>query len=128
MGAVRQGQLGEFRYAEGGAPTMSATEYFQQSCWIGASMPSRNDVEVRHTIGADKLMWGSDYPHDEGSYPETTRAIRRAFRDVDHDETAAMLGGNAARLYGFDLDALAPLARQFGPTVSDVHRPKAVSA
>ena len=90
-------------------------------------MPSRTDVEVRHTIGVDKLMWGSDYPHDEGSYPETTRAIRRAFRDVDHDETAAMLGGNAARLYGFDLDALAPLAQQFGPTVSEVHRPKAVT-
>ena len=31
-----------------------------------------------------------------------------------------MLGGNAARIYGFDLDALAPLAAEFGPSVSDV--------
>ena len=124
MGAVRQGQLGEFRYEEGGAPTKTATEYFAQSCWIGASMPSAKDVAVRDTIGVDKFMWGSDYPHDEGSYPDTTRAVRRAFRDVDHRDTAAMLGGNAARLYGFDLQALAPLARQFGPTVAEVHAPR----
>ena len=124
MGAVRQGQLGEFRYEEGGAPTKTATEYFAQSCWIGASMPSAKDVAVRDTIGVDKFMWGSDYPHDEGSYPDTTRAVRRAFRDVDHRDTAAMLGGNAARLYGFDLEALAPLARQFGPTVAEVHAPR----
>jgi predicted TIM-barrel fold metal-dependent hydrolase len=124
MGAVRQGQLGEFRYEEGQAPTKTATEYFRQNCWVGASMPSRKDVDLRHTIGVDKFMWGSDYPHDEGTYPETTRAIRRAFRDVDHEETAAMLGGNAAKLYGFDLDKLAPLARRHGPTVEEVHRPR----
>jgi predicted TIM-barrel fold metal-dependent hydrolase len=124
MAAARQGQLGELRYSEGRAPKRSATEYFNQNCWIGASMPSARDVAVRDTIGVDKFMWGSDYPHDEGSYPETTQAIRRAFRDVDHDDTAAMLGGNAARLYGFDLHALAPLARQFGPTVAEVHNPR----
>jgi hypothetical protein len=31
-----------------------------------------------------------------------------------------MLGGNAARIYGFDLDALAPIAAQYGPLASDV--------
>jgi hypothetical protein len=35
-----------------------------------------------------------------------------------------MLGGNAARLYGFDLDALAPLAQRFGPSVEEIHRPR----
>ena len=30
-----------------------------------------------------------------------------------------MLGGNAAALYGFDLDVLAPFAAQFGPLVAD---------
>jgi hypothetical protein len=31
-----------------------------------------------------------------------------------------MLGGNAARIYGFDLDVLAPVAAQHGPRVSDI--------
>jgi len=34
-----------------------------------------------------------------------------------------MLGGNAAALYGFDLDALAPVAAQIGPRVADVDTP-----
>jgi len=42
---------------------------------------------------------------------------------VPHDEVALMLGGNAAALYGFDLDALAPVAARIGPRVADVDTP-----
>ena len=35
----------------------------------------------------------------------------------------SVLAGNAAELYGFDLDALAPLAAQYGPTVAEVATP-----
>jgi hypothetical protein len=34
-----------------------------------------------------------------------------------------MLGGNAARVYGFDLEALRPIAQRIGPLVSDVDVP-----
>ena len=34
-----------------------------------------------------------------------------------------ILGGNAGRFYGFDLDALAPIAAKIGPTVAEVHTP-----
>ena len=34
-----------------------------------------------------------------------------------------MLAGNAAKLYDFDLDALAPLAEQYGPTVDELAQP-----
>jgi predicted TIM-barrel fold metal-dependent hydrolase len=124
MGAVRQGALGEFRYTEDQAPQRTATEYFHQSCWVGVSMPSPADVAVRDVIGVDRFMWGSDYPHDEGSYPNTKKAVRRVFRDVDHDDVRKMLSGNAAALYGFDLDKLAPLAARYGPTVAEVHAPR----
>ena len=121
MASVRAGSLGEIRYADGSAPTKSATEYFHQNCWVGVSMPSRADVKVRHDVGIDRWMWGSDYPHDEGSYPNTKAAVARAFHDVDPAEVRAMLAGNAAALYGFDLDELSPLAQQHGPLVDDVH-------
>jgi predicted TIM-barrel fold metal-dependent hydrolase len=121
MGAVRAGALGEFRYTEDQAPKKTAHEYFHQNCWVGVSMANRHDVAVRDAIGVDRFMWGSDYPHDEGTYPKTKRSIQKAFHDVDPDETRAMLGGNAAMLYGFDLDKLAPLAAAHGPTVAEVH-------
>ncbi len=61
-------------------------------------------------------MWGSDFPHDEGTYPHTREALAHAFEGVPEDEVARMVGENAAALYGFDLDALTPLAQEFGPS------------
>jgi hypothetical protein len=42
---------------------------------------------------------------------------------VPEEELRAMLAGNAAELYDFDLDALAPLAEKFGPTVEELAQP-----
>ena len=68
-------------------------------------------------------MWGSDYPHDEGSYPYSLERIRLAFHDVDPAETYAMLTGNAAKLYDFDVEKLIPLANEVGPTVEELQTP-----
>jgi hypothetical protein len=68
-------------------------------------------------------MWGSDYPHKEASFPYSLAALRGSFAGVDHGEVAAMLGGNAAALYGFDLEALAPIAATVGPAVAEVDVP-----
>ncbi|GIU90771.1 MAG: hypothetical protein KatS3mg010_1870 [Acidimicrobiia bacterium] len=101
----------------------SATEYFHQNCYVGVSMPGAPDVAARHAIGVDRFMWGSDYPHDEGTHPYTREHLRRRFHDVDPAEVAMMLGGNAAKLYDFDLAALQPLADRIGPTVEEVATP-----
>ena len=71
-------------------------------------------------------MWGSDYPHKEASFPFSHEALRVAFAGVDPDEVQTMLGGNAAALYGFDLDALAPIGDRIGPVVGEVARPLSV--
>ena len=71
-------------------------------------------------IGADHIMWGSDYPHLEGTFPFSLEALQRTFSDVEPTEAQAMLGGTAAALYGFDMAALATVAAACGPRVSDV--------
>ena len=68
-------------------------------------------------------MWGSDYPHDEGTHPYTREHLRSRFSDVDPTIVRKLLSENAAALYGFDLDALAPLAAKVGPTVAEVATP-----
>jgi hypothetical protein len=70
-------------------------------------------------------MWGSDYPHREGTAPYTREALRHTFSGVPADEVAAMVGGTAAAVYGFDLQALAPLVDRIGPTVAEVADPLA---
>ena len=68
------GATGEIRYGADHVLPRDASEYFQQNCWMGVSQPGPDDVAARHIIGLDKFMWGSDYPHDEGTYPYTREA------------------------------------------------------
>ena len=90
---------------------------------MGVSQPGAADVAARDVIGIDRFMWGSDYPHDEGTHPYTREHLRTRFSDVDPTIVRKLLSENAAALYGFDLDALAPLAAKVGPTVAEVATP-----
>merc|ERR1711969_367004 len=95
--------------------SLRPSEYFQRQCYIGASfLPPHEGVE-RHRIGVDKLMWGSDYPHMEGTWPNTMKSLQATFGDYPEEETRRILGTNAAEVYGFDLEALAPIADKIGP-------------
>ena len=55
--------------------------------------------------------------------PYTREHLRSRFHDVPEAELREILAGNAAELYDFDLDALAPLAAEFGPTVDEIAQP-----
>ena len=119
----KTGAMGEIRYDKDTVLPRSATDYFRQSCWMGVSQPAPEDAAARYEIGLDRFMWGSDYPHDEGTYPYTREHLRARFAGVPEDEMRKILAGNAARLYDFDLDKLAPLAEKIGPTVDEVNTP-----
>jgi predicted TIM-barrel fold metal-dependent hydrolase len=113
-----------------GAPTVAnlslkPSEYFARQCHIGASFFPPRECEQRHEVGVDQIMWGTDYPHVEGSYPFTRELLRLTFEGVEPAEIQQMVSGNAARVYGFDLDFLAPLAERFGPTMAEIAEPLA---
>jgi predicted TIM-barrel fold metal-dependent hydrolase len=120
---VRRGAIGELRYTEENQLPRSATEYVQQNVWLGASFPAPADVEARHAFGPDRFMWGSDYPHDEGTAPFTREHLRQVMSHLDVAEKRRILGENAAKLYGFDLEALAPIAAVHGLTVDEISAP-----
>ena len=125
LASVRdRGAVGELRFKPEHILPRSATEYFRQNVWLGVSFPRIADVvAARDKLGIDKIMWGSDYPHDEGTYPYTTLSLRQIFHDWPEADLRTVLAGNAAALYGFDLDALAGPASHLGPTVSEVSQP-----
>ena len=81
-------------------------------------MLARREVEERDAIGVETIMWGSDYPHPEGSWPETDASRTEALRGVGESAVAAILGGNAVRFYGLDVEKLAPIAARIGPEQS----------
>ena len=76
------------------------------------------ETQMRHAIGIDRVMWGSDYPHVEGTWPHTWRFLTQAFNGVPETEVRKMVGENALACYGFDPAELAPVAARIGPEAS----------
>jgi len=56
-------------------------------------------VQLRHRIGVENLMWASDYPHPDSTWPESRQAIEKHFAGVPEGDRRAIAGGNAARMY-----------------------------
>ncbi|HXK21230.1 MAG TPA: amidohydrolase family protein [Myxococcota bacterium] len=122
---VRGGAAGEFEFAKGVATPEPPSFYARRNCWYGASSPSPRELREREKIGIDHILWGSDYPHYEGTYPHTRLALRHTFHDMERGEARAILGENAARLYAFDLEKLAPLCEKYAPTPGELSVPLA---
>jgi predicted TIM-barrel fold metal-dependent hydrolase len=59
-------------------------------------------INNRHTIGVDRILWSSDYPHVSSDWPNSWKTIQATFGSIPVGERHAILAGNAARLYGFD--------------------------
>jgi len=117
------GATGEIRYREADKLQLTATDCFNQNVWMGVSQPGPDDAATRAIFGPGRFMWGSDYPHDEGTYPYTREHLRQIFPGAGADEMHDILAGNAATLYDFDLAALAPIAAEHGPTVAEIAEP-----
>lgn len=110
------GKLGDFR----SNLTMKPSEYFRRNCWVGASaLFDEGSTAVRHDIGINNVMWGTDYPHPEGSWPHTRDKLRECFTGMPPAEIEAILGGNAVDCYQLDRAKLDTIAGRIGPQRSE---------
>jgi predicted TIM-barrel fold metal-dependent hydrolase len=110
------------------------SEYCSTNVSIGASFLAAFEARdaVDHNY-ADQVLWGSDYPHMEGTWqnpvddnePSVTKlALRNTFAGIDGDDVLAMVGANAVRVYGLDPTALTAVAARIGaPTVTELTTP-----
>ena len=82
---------------------MTPSEYFRRQGYItfGDDPIGLHNIEF---TGADSMMWGSDYPHDEGTFPHSREVIEETFKELTEEEKRKIVGENAAKLYGFSLD------------------------
>jgi predicted TIM-barrel fold metal-dependent hydrolase len=98
----------------------SPSQYWASNCYVGASFMSRGECAVRDRIGVDRILWGADYPHIEGTWPHTLAAMRDAFNGCSADEVRTMTSTTAAHVYGFDLERLRPVAERVSPRLDDI--------
>lgn len=82
---------------------MKPSEYFLRQGYVTFG----NDpvgLLNRAFTGVDCLLWGSDYPHDEGTFPHSQEIIAETFKDLTAEEKRKVVRDNAAKLYGFKLN------------------------
>jgi predicted TIM-barrel fold metal-dependent hydrolase len=63
-------------------------------------------IRLRDLIGVDNMMWGSDYPHSESTFPKSREILAQILAGVPRHEQAKIVGQNTARLYHFDVERL----------------------
>jgi predicted TIM-barrel fold metal-dependent hydrolase len=64
-------------------------------------------IRLRDVIGTDNMMWGSDYPHSESTFPQSRKILSEILEGVPEDEQAkpapdldpGIAAGNTARVY-----------------------------
>jgi predicted TIM-barrel fold metal-dependent hydrolase len=109
------------RFERGDTPLRKRpSEYWQSNGFAGASFIHRAELEDRERIGVSTLMFGRDYPHPEGTWPNSIDWIRAAFAGVPDSDARKVLGENAIRCYGLDGSALAAVAARIGPDIDDL--------
>jgi predicted TIM-barrel fold metal-dependent hydrolase len=109
------------------------SEYAAEQVFIGASFHARFEAEDAMRRGyEDRVIWGSDYPHFEGTYqydaagpngePMTWAAWRFHYAGLPEDLVRRFLGGNAMAAYDLDHDALTTVAERINaPTHEDLN-------
>ena len=82
---------------------MKPSEYFKRQGYV-----TFGDDPVALTtlgyIGDEVLLWGSDYPHDEGTFPHSKEVIDRIFEGRSEESKRKIVFENAAKLYGFPMN------------------------
>jgi predicted TIM-barrel fold metal-dependent hydrolase len=110
------------------------SEYCESNVFVGASFLAPFEAARAVTEGyTSQLLWGSDYPHIEGTWqytdhddaePVTRVAQRNTFCQIPPDATRAMLGENAVRVYGLDAQKLGKVAARIqAPTLTELAVP-----
>lgn len=110
----------QFEHFNGQRPRKKPSQYFAEHCYITPSSPKVEEIQMRHDIGVSRLMFGSDYPHPEGTWPNTWQWLATIFDGVPDGEMRQILGGNAIEAYGLDRAKMMRIAEDIGPTPEEV--------
>jgi predicted TIM-barrel fold metal-dependent hydrolase len=70
------------------------SEYVRGNCHWGFFNDAFG-VSVRHYIGVERIMWGSDFPHVETDWPHSAEALEDNFRGVPEPDRHRMVVQNA---------------------------------
>ncbi len=83
---------------------LSPAEVLQRNFWFCA-IEDRSGLEQRHRIGVDHICLESDYPHQDGTWPDTQEILRVQLDGIPADDVRKLTWENASRLFDFAVPA-----------------------
>jgi uncharacterized protein len=83
------------------APRLSLlpSEYFARQCWVSFEIDEETLPALVPFIGDARVVWGSDYPHADSTFPGAVDELSRTIATLPRESQARILGANAAALY-----------------------------
>jgi predicted TIM-barrel fold metal-dependent hydrolase len=87
-----------YRFRDPGA---LPSDFFRRACFV-SFQEDAHGIRMRDVVGVENLMWGSDYPHTEATFPRSREITAEILEGVPEPEQALILRDNAARMFGFE--------------------------
>ena len=87
----------DIRFKEGWLPS----DFFHRNVFV-AFQEDIAGIANRHIVGIDNIVWGSDFPHTESTWPHSREMLAKLLHGVAQEEVDKLAFGNAARIFGFD--------------------------
>jgi predicted TIM-barrel fold metal-dependent hydrolase len=79
---------------------MLPSDYWRRNMFV-EFMEDDLGVQIRDRIGVDNMLWGSDFPHAESTWPQSMQFLDRIFAGVPEEDRRKITADNAAKLFGF---------------------------
>lgn len=80
------------------------SEFFKSNCYATFER-DHIGLDQRSRVGVKNLMWATDYPHAESSWPNSRAVAAEHFSGIPEEERNLILSGNVLRLYNWDIAA-----------------------
>ena len=93
-----------FRHLYPRPMNLKASEYFYRQVFA-TFISDPVGISQRHRAGVENIMWSSDYPHVGCTWPKSLEIVDRETAKLPRAEVAKIVGENAARLYGIQLES-----------------------
>jgi hypothetical protein len=92
-------------YGLDGFRGMRPSDVLRRNFWF-CTIDDPSSIATRYAIGVDHIMVEVDYPHGDGTWPNTQAVIDRYWGDLPVEELRKLTHDNAARLYRHPLPAV----------------------
>jgi hypothetical protein len=86
-------------YVDSGyGPDNRPAETLKRNFWF-CTIDDPSTIDTRYRIGVENIMVETDYPHGDGTWPETQAVIEKLWGHIPTDELRMMTHQNAAKLF-----------------------------